>query len=399
MWRRLGQGGLRCARWLGVFGTLTACNSYDSRLLAPRASHDPLTGGAGGVSGVGGATGTGGKEEGTGGTIGTDDGGVMPGDVTLSTRCGDGQVTGVEKCDISIEPGKPGACPTECPDLGICTHRELNGMGSCQAECVVLQASCKGGDGCCPAGCNHGMDSDCSASCHDGVVQSDKGETCEPDSTTSPCKTAADCDDKNPCTVDTFTGSPENCNADCGVPEPITALKDGDGCCPENADNNTDKDCAIRCGNGVREMGEVCDGGIGCSADCKSSSLSPDQQRCLQDFALDDCEKCSCMNCVMQYMACRDADKTAGNDKCRAVTVCSRKNNCVGTPCYCGDAPINCSLGNPLGPCKAEIETAAGAAAGDWVTVNNETNRAGSPLNLAYVTDMCRISNCSKECR
>jgi len=29
----------------------------------------------------------------------------------LATRCGDGLITGEEKCDTGIEPGRPGACP------------------------------------------------------------------------------------------------------------------------------------------------------------------------------------------------------------------------------------------------------------------------------------------------
>jgi hypothetical protein len=319
-----------------------------------------------------------------------------------AARCGDGQVTGIETCDISIDPGKPGACPIDCPDLGMCSHRKLNGSG-CQATCVVLQASCKGGDGCCPAGCSNGVDSDCSASCHDGIVQPDKGETCEPMSKTMPCKTLADCDDKDPCTTDTLTGSADNCNADClhtEITMPSVSVKDG--CCPQGANNNTDIDCAPHCGNGVVEMGENCDGSPGCASDCKSSSLSLDQQRCLQQYATDACERCSCMNCagMNQYLACREVDQKAGNNKCNAVLACARKSNCAGTPCYCGDAnTVTCAIGPAMGPCAAEIESAAGAAPGDYYTVNAQQQMAGTPLFDAYTTDMCRVTNCKTECR
>jgi hypothetical protein len=269
--------------------------------------------------------------------------------------------------------------------------------------CVVLQASCKGGDGCCPGSCTRANDSDCSISCGDGVVQTDSGETCE-DGSKTPCPTLADCDDKDPCTTDSLMGSASNCNAAC-MHTPITALKDGDMCCPKGADANTDKDCAAKCGNGVREPGEMCDGSTGCSSDCQSNSLSPDQMRCLQDYASDACEMCSCMNCAgaNQYVACRDADKAAGNQNCSGVIVCARKNKCSGTPCYCANDPL-CGLltGLPPGPCQAEIETAAGAAPGDTVTVTNASMTPGTPPNalyVAYTTDKCRVANCPSECR
>ena len=48
------------------------------------------------------------------------------------------------------------------------------------------------GDGCCPAGCNLTVDSDCSATCGNGVVEA--GETCDGVN----CPT--DCNDGNACT-------------------------------------------------------------------------------------------------------------------------------------------------------------------------------------------------------
>lgn len=272
-------------RWFGVCCALAGCSSYNSDLLQPRARSGGLRGGTAGAGG----TGTGGARSaaGTGaagGSVGSDSG--SPNEFPLSdagsknqTRCGDGEVSGSETCDISIEKGQPGACPTDadCLALGACSPRAVNNKDTCQAECIVLQANCKGGDGCCPDSCTHADDSDCSASCHDGVVQPEKGETCEPESTSAPCKTAADCDDKDPCTMDTLTGSPDNCNVECRHTE-ITMLSDGDGCCPNGGNNDTDKDCAPRCGNGVRETGEVCDGSVGCSSDCQSSSPPPDPQ-------------------------------------------------------------------------------------------------------------------------
>ena len=102
-----------------------------------------------------------------------------PGDVT-TTGCGDGEVSLSEKCDVAIEAGRAGACPSECPPLVDCVARMLNGS-NCQAECVVLAQLCRSGDGCCPSRCDSGSDGDCSERCGDGIVQEDEGETCEPE--------------------------------------------------------------------------------------------------------------------------------------------------------------------------------------------------------------------------
>jgi hypothetical protein len=115
---------------------------------------------------------------------------------------------------------------------------------------------------------------------------------------------------------------------------------------------------------------------------------------------MDDCDKCSCMNCVgpNQYLDCKDLDKANGNDKCNAVLVCARANNCTGQPCYCGsDSLLVCAFA-PSGPCKTEIEAAAGGAM-DPATVMQQQNQAGSALNRAYLADQCRVMNCKNTCR
>ena len=167
-----GRGQWRRVRWFGMCCAMTACSAYDAALLKAPALR---TGGGGSpaihTGGVGGS----------GGSVVVGDGGISTGTpdaTTNETRCGDGQVTGEEKCDTGIEIGKPGACAIDCAPLGACSLRALNGSG-CQAECVLLQANCNGGDGCCPGTCTRANDSDCSITCGDGVVQTDSGETCE----------------------------------------------------------------------------------------------------------------------------------------------------------------------------------------------------------------------------
>src|SRR4051812_27088741 len=192
-------------------GLLQACGNYDHGLLQAPAHQDPLP-----ITGSGGMHGNDPDGDGSGGK-GT---GGAP---AQQPRCGNGVLDDEEMCDINIVEGKPGACPTECEDAAKCVPRGVSGTG-CQAQCVVLTPTCMGGDGCCSGNCTSDNDSDCSISCGDGVVQAAKGETCDPGkdddadsgamSSTKgvPCKTQADCDDGNPCTLDVLTGSEQNCN-------------------------------------------------------------------------------------------------------------------------------------------------------------------------------------------
>jgi hypothetical protein len=304
-------------------------------------------------------------------------------------RCGDGIVSSIEKCDIAIETGKPGACPTDCPMVVDCVPRVLNGS-ECQAECVVRPLTCKSGDKCCPPGCSPDKDIDCSPTCGDMIVQQSRGETCEP-GTDTPCVTVEDCDDKNPCTTDGLTGDAKNCNTAC-THTPITTPRAGDACCPTGANANTDSDCKPMCGNNVNEPGEECDGSLGCSPTCKLT-LQPDQMKCLASAA-DNCEKCACMNCTAAELACRLGTDATANASCNGVLICARKNNCSGTPCYCGAA--NCLL-PANGPCMKEIELAAGTT--DLVMINQRQMDTTMPLGRAWYADACRVMQCQSSCR
>jgi hypothetical protein len=133
--------------------------------------------------------------------VGTADVGMA--DVGMADKphsgCGNGKVEAGETCD--------GDCPTACNDGNACTVDRLTGSAkTCSASCSFQPISaCQGGDGCCPVGCNAITDSDCSPSCGNGIVES--GETCDGD-----CPTA--CNDGNACTVDSLTGSANNCSAE-----------------------------------------------------------------------------------------------------------------------------------------------------------------------------------------
>jgi hypothetical protein len=162
----------------------------------------------------------------------------------------------------------------------------------CTAKCEPAPAikTCKNGDQCCPKGkgCSHDTDSDCMASCGDGVVDTSVGETCEPTSAT-PCPS---CDDGNDCTTDVTTGSVTTCNVKCAHTA-ITEAIAGDHCCPNGANHNTDSDCPVACNNGAVEGGERCDGncpendaacddGVACTIDRVTGTAC--QRMCTHDM-------------------------------------------------------------------------------------------------------------------
>lgn len=168
-----------------------------------------------------------------------------------AAECGNGVREGNELCDGSD-------CPTACTSTA-CVHAELRGAAAtCDVRCVAVEIdACASGDGCCPSGCNHATDADCSPSCGDGIVSAN--ETCEPRSADHPCPTTAeDCDDGDPCTQDKVIGSAQQCSAHCtniAITHPIP----GDRCCPAGANISTDADCVASCGDGVISAGEQCD--------------------------------------------------------------------------------------------------------------------------------------------
>jgi hypothetical protein len=305
--------------------------------------------------------------------------------------CGDGRVSVWEECDTGIPEGWPGACPTSCPEHAACARSFLVGYG-CQAECVVIPPLCVDGDGCCPSYCTYANDSDCSRSCGNGVVEADKGETCEPGHESTPCPSEADCDDGDPCTQDLFTGSAENCSARC-LHVPITALETGDACCPTGANANTDGDCASECGNGVREPGEECDGVLGCDQSCKLT-LNEAQLTCLSlvEESGNACDRCACEQCAEQQLDCLASGNAVRDAHCAEITQCANDNDCTGSACYCRD--LWCIYD---GPCRAVIDSAVAAdPSGASVTV--QTNDPNTAVGRASLVGQCKMTHCSDVC-
>jgi cysteine-rich repeat protein len=174
--------------------------------------------------------------------------------------CGNGVVDPGETCDTGIASGN-GSCPTaaSCDDGNPCTTDSVEGEGTCNAKCKHDPITTpKSGDMCCPPGANSGNDSDCAASCGNGIV--DPGEKCDTGIASGKGSCPTSCDDGDACTKDTLL-DPGTCNAQCQS-TPITTAANNDGCCPPGANSSNDNDCAASCGNGVVDPGETCDTGI-----------------------------------------------------------------------------------------------------------------------------------------
>jgi hypothetical protein len=91
-------------------------------------------------------------------------------DSDCAPHCGNDVRESGEACD---------PCPGSCSDGNACTTDQASGSASacslvCSHNAITQPAN---GDGCCPSGANSTNDSDCSASCGNGVVES--GEACD----------------------------------------------------------------------------------------------------------------------------------------------------------------------------------------------------------------------------
>jgi cysteine-rich repeat protein len=378
--------------------------------------------------------------------------------------CGDGRITGTERCDTAIAAGSDGACPTSCPSSDPCVRRkvvgkdceqtcedstitevgmadaccpaganstvdadcpsvcgnqivesgetcdpqtdcapcvsddpclEVQSSGSadaCNARCTLVpKTTCSGGDQCCPAGCDTANDSDCSQTCGNGTIE--ENESCEPEGAPS-CP--ASCDDGDVCTTDLTSGAADSCSLRCTHLK-VTEPRSEDGCCPAGANANTDSDCTAACGNGKLEGDEQCDdgnasAGDGCSASCAQETA---QETCRALWLPDSqaCAECGCASCAPELVACLHAANEDTRALCTPVVECAARERCFGQECYCGSAnPDQCANGNGNGPCREQIERAAGTT--DPVLIRVISLDPTTPLGIAFTPRFCFDALC-----
>lgn len=294
--------------------------------------------------------------------------------------CGDGKLDPGEECDSGLEEGKEGACisESECVDDGnACTVEQFFGTAeNCDATCTRFQIrNCVNGDGCCPDGCNDGNDSDCSANCDNGEI--DTNETCDPPES---CPTLEDCTEAEACQTPELTGSASNCSAACAYID-ITACINGDGCCPTDCTSDNDDDCEpveAVCGNGTLEQGEECDNTI---ADGMPGACPENDADC------DDNDVCT--TDAVEGMA-SDCSGTCNNTP---ITVCDGADGCCVRSCtsamdadcmslcttFCTDAIATCTGANEVYADMATCE----AACADFV-IGDEGDSSGNTLECRF---------------
>ena len=255
-------------------------------------------------------------------------------DADCSATCGDRQVQAGngETCD-----GPPDCNAISCDQAGMC--EESTGRTGhpqhCNIDCGYADiTACIDSDGCCPSGCTADTDSDCDASCGNGIVE--PGEYCDPPEL---CEVSC-LDDGDVCTSTEYMGDPATCDGRCEYPA-ITACGPAEGCCPPGCNETNDPDCDPVCGNGVVETGEICDG------NCPSCD---DSDACTTDSMMGSPSTC---NVICQHTDVTTCGPTEGccpsmPDQCNALNdtdcapVCGNGLQEPGETCD-GDCPTSCS--------------------------------------------------------
>jgi hypothetical protein len=292
-------------------------------------------------------------------------------DADCACTCGNRVVEAA--CGETCDPLS--SCPASCPPVG-CQLRRLVNAGTCQAQCVDdrLQSECHNADGCCPAGCNANNDDDCKARC--GNAAREAGETCDPPSS---CPTTCPW---MGCTKRKLEGAASACTARCSDDGTQTTCAHGDGCCPPGCNSTNDNDCAARCGNGVMEAGEKCDGNCptSCPAQgCQRRTLQGDPAQCTAE-----CVNTTLITGCASGDGCCPGGCTSVND---GECMCQCGNGVVEPACSekCdGNCPTSCP---PMGCQLRMLSGSPGSCTAECVNAGTRTTCASN--------DGCCPSGCN----
>jgi hypothetical protein len=310
--------------------------------------------------------------------------------------CGDGvrqvQSGSVETCDVGIPPPAPGSCPTTCDDGNPCTTDFLVGSG-CQATCVHdLIKSAISGDGCCPTGATRATDSDCAATCGDGIVE--PGETCDTQAAgPGACPSPNGCPPSpSVCLQEVFTG--RACSAACTL-TPITSCGPvSDGCCPAGCTALDDPDCSPTCGNGAVQPGEACDTAIPAGTPGACPTSCDDGDPCTTDLLVSagtcaaNCQHLAVTAFVAGDGCCPPGGTLAVDADCAAV--CG--NGVVEPPVETCDDAVDGSCPT-TGTCPATGSCATSSVRGDPATCSAAC--VVTPITACVGGDSCCPLGCT----
>jgi hypothetical protein len=117
---------------------------------------------------------------------------------------------------------------------------------------------------------------------------------------------------------------------------------------------------------------------------------------CLDTIAENNCERCACMQCLEAVTACMKSGDAARDAKCLAVENCAVAKHCSGMACYCGTSTFFQCAFVANGPCRAEVEAAAGTSSP--TQIDSQTNDPNTALGRAVKLGDCRRAQCNGEC-
>jgi len=269
-------------------------------------------------------------------------------------------VAGTNTLTITIDDGK--GCTTSLNADVNCTSTAVCGNN-------VVEAN--GGEQCDPPN-GTTCDSKCqniALKCGNGIVQPTNNEQCDPPNGTT-------------------------CNATCqNIVCGDGKVEGAEQCEPPNT-ATCDATCKTItpavCGNGKVEAGEQCDppNGTTCDANCKT--------------IVDNCTPCKTAQCAGPVAAC-----TAHEPGCDTILACVQATGCAkgstrdGAECYCGSLDNDTCFNSfdatvPQGPCKAQINAAAGSSTP--LQVGQVFFDTSTPVGAAMQTVSCELRSCQTAC-
>jgi hypothetical protein len=244
---------------------------------------------------------------------------------------------------------------------------------------VMIRLGCSGPCPAAPPGGDGGVTEDGGglsnpgARCGNGKL--DPGETCDSkiESGAPGACPQTDCNDGIACTTDLGTG--KDCTLECQHTE-VRSFAAGDGCCPADGTNETDRDCSASCGNGSIEAGESCDRAIvrGQPGACPAASDCQDNNACSTDYLI------SANTCSARCINREVRSRIAGDGCCPAGASHGSDSDCL---VVCGNGEVE-----DLEKCDTGLSPKSAGAC-----------PMGCDDGKACTTDVLTGNGCNAECK